>query len=149
MSMIIRRAAPADAVALCDLYHNHLTSNPPSELQDMAVWREKISRFAEDPLYHLLVGEVDGQIVSSVTVILIENLTRNLRPYALIENVVTHSGHRGKGYGAKVMNRASKTAEEFGCYKIMLMTGSGNEAFDFYEKCGLNRNDKTAFIRWL
>ena len=148
--LTIRKATPADAEALHDLYVNHLTATPPKEPQDMTVWREKIARFENDPLYFLLVCGVDGNVVSSVTLIVIENLTHNLRPYAVIENVATHANHRGNHYATGLMNKASEIAAECGCYKIMLLTGSKEDAtLRFYENCGFNRNDKTAFIKWL
>jgi len=148
--LTIRKAAPDDAEVLYDLYSNYLTANPPKEPQDMAAWRERLARFENDPLYHVLVGEVCGKVVSSVTLIIIENLTHNLRPYSVIENVVTHTDHRGKHYATELMNRAVAIAEEHDCYKIMLLTGSKKECtMHFYEYCGFNRNDKTAFIRWL
>ncbi len=148
--LIIRTATASDAEALLDLYFNHLTAYPPKEEQDIDVWRERISRFEVNHLYHLLVGELDGKVVSSVTLIVIENLTHNMRPYAVIENVVTHAEYRGKRYAAALMNRASAIATEFGCYKIMLLTSSKREeTLRFYENCGYNRNDKTAFVKWL
>jgi len=146
----IRKAVPGDAEALCDLYTRHLTADPPKERQDMAAWRAKIARFETDPLYHLLVGEVDGRVVSSVTLIVVENLTHNLHPYAVIENVVTHADHRGKHYATALMHRACAVAQEHGCYKIMLLTGSRQDSIlRFYENCGFNKKDKTAFIKWL
>ncbi len=73
-----------------------------------------------------------------------------MRPYALIENVVTHSAYRKKGYASALMARADAMAREQDCYKIMLMTGSKSEnIFQFYERCGFNKKDKTAFIKWL
>ena len=150
ISIRIRTAVASDSESLHDLYHNHLTSNPPKEPQDMAIWREKITRFKNDPLYHLLVGEVDGIIVSSVTMIVIENLTHNIRPYAVIENVVTRTDHRGNHYATALMNKASEIAAEFGCCKIMLMTGSKKvSTLNFYEYCGYNKNEKTGFIKRL
>lgn len=147
---IIRKAMPIDAEALHELYFNHLTVNPPEELQDINVWRDKLYLFANNPLYHLLVAEDRGQVVSSVTLIIIENLTHNMRPYAVIENVVTHSDYRGRHYATNLMNKASEIAAEHGCYKIMLLTGSKREStLSFYENCGFNKNDKTAFIKWL
>ena len=148
--LIIRTATATDAESLHDLYHNHLTLTPPKEPQDMKIWRGKIAKFENSPLYHLLVGEVDGRVVSSVTLIIVENLTHNLRPYSVIENVVTHADHRGKHYATELMNKASEIATEHGCYKIMLMTGSKKEStLKFYENCGFNKNDKTAFIKHL
>ena len=148
--LTIRKATPSDAEALCELYWRHLTANPPKEPQDMNVWRDKLARFESDPLYHLLVGEVDSKIVSSVTLVLIENLTHNAKPYAVIENVVTHADYRGRNYATDLMSGANDIAAGFGCYKIMLLTGSRKDStIRFYEKCGYNKNDKTAFIKWL
>jgi len=148
--MIIRKATPNDADALHELYQNHLTANPPVEPQDMAEWQKKIARFAADPRYNLLVGEIDGLIVSSVTLIIIENLTHNVRPYSVIENVVTHADYRNRHYATELMNKASDIAKEHNCYKIMLMTGSKKDStLGFYQNCGYNMNDKTAFIKWL
>jgi GNAT superfamily N-acetyltransferase len=139
-----------DAETLHELYFDHLTTDPPKEPQDMAAWREKIKRFEITPFYHLLVGEVDSQVVSSVTVIVLENLTHNLRPYAIIENVVTHADYRGRHYATELMNKASEIAAEQGCHKIMLLTGSKlDSTLQFYENCGYNRNDKIGFIKWL
>ena len=148
--MTIRKADTADAEQLHDLYSRHLTTQPPEQPQDMEVWRSKIERFHSDPMYHILVGEVDGRVVSSVTLVVIENLTRNLRPYALVENVVTHSEHRGNGYAKMLMARAAEIAEQHGCYKIMLLTsGRHDGVLQFYESCGFNRSDKTGFVRWV
>ena len=146
----IRKARSTDAEILHDLYFKHLTPNPPKESQNIDIWREKIKHFESNPLYHLLVGEADGQVVSSVTLIVIENLTHNMRPYAVIENVVTHADYRGKRFAVELMNKASDIAAGLGCYKIMLLTGSKlDSTLRFYENCGYNQNDKTAFIKWL
>ena len=100
--------------------------------------------------HHIIVGLLDGKIVSSCVIIVADNLTRSQRPYALIENVITHEAHRNKGYAASVLNFARDIAKNENCYKIMLMTGSKEEStLRFYEKAGYNRHDKTAFIQWL
>ena len=148
--LVIREAVLSDVQALHVLYTRHLTQFPPEEPQDMAQWAEMLTQFTADPGYHLLAGELDGQVVSSVTLIIVKNLTHNLRPYAVIENVVTHGDFQNRGYASALMDRASEIAKENNCYKIMLMTGSKKTStLRFYERCGFNMNDKTAFIKWL
>ena len=104
----------------------------------------------EDKNHHIIVKEDDGKIVSSCVCVIIPNLTRNIRPYAFIENVVTHTDHRGKGYATECLNYAKDIAVRENCYKMMLLTGSKEEkTLRFYGNAGYNSSDKTAFIQWL
>lgn len=145
----IREACVCDLDALLDLYRNHLAAAPqPSAGREAAL--RTLQRIAEDPDYHILVGAEDGKAVSSVTLVVVKNLTHDARPYSIVENVVTHADFRGRGYALELMEKASGLASEAGCYKIMLMTGSKKDStLRFYERCGFNRNDKTGFIKWL
>jgi len=103
-----------------------------------------------DENHHIIVNEIEGKIVSSCVCVIIPNLTRNVRPYAFVENVVTHERYRGKGYATACLNYAKEIAEKENCYKIMLLTGSKDEAtLGFYRNAGYNSSDKTAFIQWL
>jgi ribosomal protein S18 acetylase RimI-like enzyme len=147
---MIRKATITDIPDLQELYLHHLTQNPPSEPQDAGEWAALLETLSQNPDYHLLVCEENGMVVSSVTLVVIKNLTHNLRPYAIIENVVTHVAYRQKGYASALMAYAADVARQSGCYKIMLLTGSKKEStLAFYERCGFNRNDKTAFIKWI
>ena len=94
--------------------------------------------------------EYGGKIVSSCVCVVVPNLTRGVRPYAFIENVVTHADHRGRGFAGECLMHAKRIARENNCYKMMLLTGSkSEETLRFYEKAGFNSSDKTAFIQWL
>jgi len=144
---IIRKAGANDAEALFELYTYHLAENPPKDALDIALWQKLLVKFEVDRNYHLLVGEYDGRIVSSVTLIIIENLTHGIRPYAVMENVVTHADFRGNGFASALISHACGIAEAAGCYKIMLLTGSKKEStLKFYESNGFDRNAKTAFL---
>jgi GNAT superfamily N-acetyltransferase len=146
----IKEAVIEDVDGLHELYMRHLTQAPPAEPQDLAQWSALLEKLIADSDYHLLVGEENGEIVSSVTLVVIRNLTHNLRPYSIIENVVTHSDHRKKGFAGRLMDAACDIAKANGCYKIMLMTGSKQEdTLKFYESCGFSRNEKTAFLKRL
>jgi len=78
--------------------------------------------------------------------VIVNNLIRGAKPYGLIENVVTHEGYRNKGYGTGLLKKALEIAQGEGCYKVMLMSGRGEEALKFYEKVGFERGKKTGFI---
>jgi len=117
----------------------------PGEMPE-ALWRE----IQADPNHHIIVMEEDGLLVSTCVLVIVKNLTHGQRPWGIIENVVTHGDYRGRGYGTAVLDYAKGIARARGCYKIMLMTGSKEEAtLRFYEKAGYNREDKTGFIQWL
>jgi N-acetylglutamate synthase-like GNAT family acetyltransferase len=147
---MIRKAQISDVRDLQELYLRHLTQYPPQEPQDEAAWAQLLDILLQNPDYYLLVNEENGKVVSSVTLVIIKNLTHNLRPYAVIENVVTHAEYRNKGYASDLMDYASDIAKLNNCYKIMLLTGSKKEStLAYYERCGFNKNDKTAFIKWL
>ena len=97
-----------------------------------------------------IVCETDGKIVASCVCVIIPNLTRNVRAYAFVENVVTHGEYRKKGYATDCLNFAKKIAEKNHCYKMMLLTGSKEEStLNFYRNAGYNSSDKTAFIQWI
>ena len=104
----------------------------------------------QDKNHHIIVNEIDGKIVSSCVCVIIPNLTRSIRPYAFVENVVTHLDYRGKGYATECLNYAKEIAMKTNCYKMMLLTGSKEEStLNFYRNAGYNSSDKTAFIQWI
>lgn len=144
---MVREAVKEDLDELLHLYLFLHEKDIPEQSQHLQnVWNEIIG----DKNHHLIVNVIDGRIVSSCVCVIIPNLTRNVRPYAFVENVVTHLECRGKGYATECLNYAREIAENQNCYKMMLLTGSKEQkTLDFYENAGYNSADKTAFIQWL
>ncbi len=144
---MIREANKNDLKELLELYlYLHEDSIPNQDEHLENTWKQ----IMEDKNHHLIVNEIDGKIVSSCVCVIIPNLTRNVRPYAFVENVVTHADYRKKGYASECLNYARTIAKNENCYKMMLLTGSKKaETLRFYENAGYNSSDKTAFIQWL
>lgn len=133
---------------LLDLYQ-YLNPDDPLLAADGKLQQHYDEILADPDYYYYVIGE-NGILVSSCCLTIIKNLTRSARPYALIENVVTHPNYRQRGYGTAILNKAVETAKERNCYKVMLMTGRKDEGvLRFYEKAGFNQGEKTGFImRW-
>jgi ribosomal protein S18 acetylase RimI-like enzyme len=130
---------------LLDLYQYLNQDDPLLEMNSSLkqLWQE----IFDDPNLYYLVIEEDNMLVSSCTLAIIKNLTRNARPYALIENVITHEKYRNKGYGTAILQKAVAIATENDCYKVMLMTSRNDEStLKFYEKAGFHKGEKTAFV---
>ncbi|MDE7418160.1 MAG: GNAT family N-acetyltransferase [Lachnospiraceae bacterium] len=144
---MIREITENDFEQLMELYMQ-LHDNPFPEKSEhvMAVWNDILA----DENHHIIVAEEDGNIVSSCVCVIIPNLTRGQRSYALIENVITDEKYRKKGLATACLDFAREIARRENCYKMMLLTGSKQEStLKFYEQSGYNKNDKTAFIQWL
>lgn len=147
MNYTIRELENKDFQQLMELYtHLHEKDIPEMEERVSSVWESILA----DKNHHIIVAELNGKIISSCVCVIIPNLTRNQRPYAFVENVVTHSDFRGKGIATACLNYARDIAKSENCYKLMLLTGSKNEnTLNFYRRAGYNSEDKTAFIQWL
>jgi GNAT superfamily N-acetyltransferase len=130
----IRPADAKDYEILRDLF-KHLIPNDIPMSEDQG--RMALNAMLTHPGLTTLIGFHQGQPVSTCTLIVVPNFSRAGAPFALIENVVTHKDHRGKGFGEETLRTAFDTAWSAGCYKIMLLTGATNtKAQKFYRKVG-------------
>lgn len=146
--MPIRHAASDDLPALLRLYGFLQTDDPAPDYRDAAV-RRHWEAILRDPRLLYFVADADGRAVSTCTLTLIPNLNRGMRPYGLIENVVTDPDFRRRGLATGVLHAALAHAWREGCYKVMLLTGSKKEeTLRFYEKAGFLRGIKTGFIAY-
>jgi ribosomal protein S18 acetylase RimI-like enzyme len=117
-----------------------------------APWDEDAARGAlaailADPRRRLLLAfaeEDNGgggapRAAGTVDVVVVPNLTRGARPYAVIENVVVAARFRRRGIGRALMDAAVAHARESGCYKLQLISGGARgEAHRLYEAAGFS-----------
>ncbi len=140
--LIIRPVFPTDLPNLIDLY-SHLS--PTDAPIDPITAETRLSEIAAIPFSHVFGGWYQGVLATSCTLFSLPNLSRGGKPYALIENVVTHADHRQRGYGRAVLQHATQHAFDQGCYKVMLLTGvSAPETLAFYQSAGFEQT-KTGF----
>lgn len=141
-TLVIRPASRADLPDLLALYAHLDPNDLPLSIGAAEQRLDALGRFEGSAI---LLGHLDGATVATCTLIIIPNLTRTGRPYGLIENVVTHAAHRGRGYGKQLLRAAVAAAWEVNCYKVMLMTGSRKPStLAFYAAAGFEQS-KTGF----
>jgi len=140
--IVIRPVAVADLSTLLALYQ-HLNAEDP--VLDLPLAKGRFAEIMAHPGMTIFAAFAGDEAVSSVTLVVIPNLTRGGASYALIENVVTHSDYRQRGFAGTVIGRAIAAAWEKNCYKVMLLTGSKEPStLRFYANCGFSQ-DKTGF----
>ena len=132
--LILSKADNSDLPELLDLYKHLVPTDPEVGLETAEQVLKAFNAFGDSAI---VLGRVDGTLVCSCVLLIVPNLTRGAMPYGLIENVVTHTDYRGRGFGQAILGHALNDAWDAGCYKVMLMTGSKKpETIAFYEKCG-------------
>ncbi|MFF2887320.1 GNAT family N-acetyltransferase [Paenibacillus sp. NPDC057967] len=131
--------------ALLVLYRQLIEQDP--FLEDSEELRLHWEAIMRDDTLNIIVVEQDGLLVASCVVHILKNLTRGARPYALIENVVTHNRYRRRGLGRMALDEAKRMAEESGCYKIMLLTSRADDSVHrFYQAAGYRSDVKTGYV---
>jgi N-acetylglutamate synthase-like GNAT family acetyltransferase len=109
--------------------------------------RQHWNKIVNNPFMYFPAVEYNNITVSCCALTIILNISRNMKSYAVIENVVTHIDYRQRGFGTQVLRKALNIAEEQNCYKVMLFTGSKREStLKFYQKAGFEMGDKTGFV---
>ena len=105
LNMVARVARPEDLDRLMALYSFLNPGDPPvSEAAANQIWKKL--QMTDGIL--VLLGDVENEAATTCTLIIVPNLTRGGRPYAIIENVVTHPDYRKRGLGAAILAGCSE-----------------------------------------
>lgn len=136
--LTIRTAEESDLLGLATLYEQ---LNPGDETLSRSDSACILEQFQLYPGSAIFVGLLEPELVTTCALIVVPNLTRGGAPYALIENVVTDKTHRKCGYGKAILREAIDTAWRHSCYKVMLLTGSGDPGtLKFYDDVGFQQS---------
>jgi GNAT superfamily N-acetyltransferase len=141
---MIRMAVKEDLKKILDLYkflfpeEDYTLNENYTKTWDSILGNADVLRY--------FVFEKDNKIICSACISVIPNLTRNNRPYAVIENIITHPDYRRKGYGRQIMQKCIEYAKSRNCYKIMLLSSAfRKDAHNFYKKLGFDSESKQGF----
>ena len=143
-SPTVRRLGAADLDALLALYADIELLEPGSP---RAALEQTWARILASDMLHYLGVFGDGTLASTCHAVIVPNLSRGVRPYAIIENVGTLASHRRRGLGALAMRAIIDHCWEAGCYKVMLSSAmKRGGAHAFYEALGFDARAKQSFV---
>ncbi|MET7878276.1 GNAT family N-acetyltransferase [Micromonospora sp. NPDC000316] len=108
-----------DLVRLLELMHDGDRKAPASD-REVEIFEDMLGQENRQ----VLVADVDGEVIGTVDVVVVSNLSRDGSPWAIVENLVVDPGKRRLGIGRALMEATVRFAEAKGCYKIQLISNS-------------------------
>jgi GNAT superfamily N-acetyltransferase len=108
----------------------------PSEPVDPR-YAEALATITADPNNAVLVAEVEGLVVGSFQLTVVQQLSRRGGRVAQIESVIVDPRVRSRGIGSAMMRWAFDEAKRQGCFRVQLTTNKVRKrAHAFYERLG-------------
>ena len=102
-----------------------------------------------DPDRTVLVAERRGQIIGTLDLLVVANLTHDAQPWAVVDNLVVDPDTRLQGIGRALMEDAVDRAAHASCYKIELLSHESRQgAHRFYAALGFD-SSAAGFRRYL
>ena len=136
----VRQATEEDIGRILELYRQLAITTSQAELLQSPSADDYRRVFAEISNYtgcELLVAEEQGEIIGTIVLLIVPNLSHRASPWALVENMVVDEGHRRQGVGKLLMDYAIARAKEAGCYRIVLTSDKRRgDAHKFYQSLG-------------
>ena len=136
----VRAATENDIPRILELYSQLAIESSEAEKRQAPALdnhRQAFSMINALPGCELLIAEEEGEVIGTMMVMIVPNLSHDAAPWAVVENVVVDNRYRRKGVGKLLMDYIKTRAEEVGCYKIQLSSDKRrDEAHKFYESIG-------------
>lgn len=135
---IIRRARREELAALVRLLQEG--SREPSEAPGSPLapeYAEAFDRIDADPSHELRVAELDGTLVGTLQLTIVQYLNFRGKRVGFIEAVRVAEAHRRGGIATAMLNDAMAVAKSRGCSEVRLTSHPSREAAHrLYEKLG-------------
>lgn len=138
--VMIRQATEQDIPRILELYRELAITTSEVELTwspSPDDYRRVLAEICAAPGHELLVVEDQGQVVGTMVLLIVPNLSHGACPWALVENLVIGHEQRRRGLGRLLMDYAIGRARDAGCYRIVLSSDKRRrEAHRFYRSLG-------------
>lgn len=136
----VRAATESDIPKILELYRQLAINTSPTELSrssSLDDYRRVFAQIQSFTGYELLVAEEQGEVVGTMVLLIVPNLSHGALPWAVIENMVVDKRYRRQGIGKLLMDYAITKAKSTGCYKVQLLSNKKRrEAHQFYRSLG-------------
>ena len=138
-SVHIRTAQNRDLPQILQIY-----SQPGVDdgvMLSLAEAEQIFQRMESYPNYHLYVAELDGVVVGTFALLIMDNLGHLGAPSGVVEDVAVEPSFQGRGIGKMMMEYAMERCREARCYKMALSANLQRvAAHQFYENLGFQRH---------
>ncbi len=135
----IREADEADLSSILDLYAQPTVDNGERLGIDEA--RKIYTRILSYPRYRLYAATLNGAVVGTFALLIMDNLGHLGAPSAIIEAVAVNPASHRQGIGTRMMEYALEKSREAGCYKATLSADVKRKgAHRFYESLPFKRH---------
>jgi ribosomal protein S18 acetylase RimI-like enzyme len=122
---------------------NHLL--PQMSASPEPFTEEKLLAIINSDTSHLLMTEIDGQYVGTLTLVVFE-IPSEIR--ARIEDLIVHETARGAGVGTSLVQKAIKMAGALGAKAVDLTAHPSRKAANqLYKKLGFERRETNVYQR--
>jgi GNAT superfamily N-acetyltransferase len=138
VSLEIRAATEADLPSILALYVDVEDGGPVLSIEEA---RSILARTRNYPDYTIYVAILDGSVIGTFELLIMDNLAHLGAPSGVLEDIVVHRDWRGKGVGKQMVRFAMNRCRERGCYKLALSSNLKREAAHrFYDRLGFQRH---------
>ena len=138
-SLIIRTAEDRDLPDILRLYSQPDMDN--GNVLALSDAKEIFNRMKSYPNNRVYVAEINGEIVGTYALAILENMAHMGSKSGLVEDVVVSQEYQRQGIGAQMMRHAIETCKENSCYKVSLSSNLKREnAHNFYDSIGFKKH---------
>jgi GNAT superfamily N-acetyltransferase len=103
--------------------------------------REHYARIRQWPNFRLLVAVMNGEIVGTYSLVIMDKLGKRGTPAGVVEDVAVLPDRQGQGIGKAMMEHARAECRRAGCYKMALSSNLRRAgAHRFYDSLGFERH---------